>query len=300
MGGTMEETQTLIIEGAPMAKGTKVEIRKMSLNEIKLNKNSRLNIDPEELSGLMQSIKEEGLLQPIGVVKNGSGYEICYGNRRFLAVSKLGMKTIPVIVHEKKKETDVDIKNLTENIQRRNITLAEIGRYVELMSQQGLTPGEAAVRIGVPKSYIEACVAAFQKVPKEFRDDLEVRVGPKAGTKATAGKISLRVAQSIISAQKQNKINSAQSKQLFRAAKEDERFRPEQIPNYINAIHKNKKDFMGSAATTKEIRIKILVSQEHYEDLERKFVADGPFKSVSQLCVAILKGQKSVALKVLK
>ena len=291
----------LIIEGAPMAAGTRVEIMKMPLNKIKLNKNSRFNIDPDELDGLMQSIKQEGLLQPIGLVKNGSGYEICYGNRRFLAVSKLGMKTIPAVVHEKKKETDVDVKNLTENVQRRNITLAEVGRYVDLLSAQGLTPAETAVRMGVTKSYVESALDAFRNVPKEFRNDLEIRVGTQKGsTKSTPGKISIKVARAIINAEKSNKITAAQKRELFRAAKSDEQFNPSKIEDYVSALCRGKKDYIDAVADTQQVRVVFNISKRHAASLEKQYVDNGPFKSIQELCKAILTGKKAVHIDILK
>lgn len=303
LNDTMDEKfPTLTIEGAPMANKTVVQITKIPLNKLKLNRNSRLNIDPDELEGLMQSIKIEGLLQPIGVVKNGTGYEICYGNRRFLAVSKLGMKTIPVVIHEKKKESDVDIKNLTENVQRRNISIVEVGRYLSLLSKQGLTPAESAVRLGVSKSYVSACLDAFRDVPEEFRDDLEVRVGAmKDGkTRATAGKVSLKTARQTINAMKSRLISRSQMKVLLRAAKEDERFNPSKMPAYIDALSRGKEDFFDEVAETKQVRLMFQISKRHQASLEKEFVDDGPFKNINELFKAILKGEKSVAIKILR
>lgn len=297
------EADGFTIEGAPMAKGSTVTIQKMQLNKIKLNKNSRLNIDPEELDGLMQSIKETGLLQPIGVIKNGAGYEICYGNRRFLACSKLGMATIPVIVHEKKKDSDADIKNLTENIQRRNISLAETGRYIELLQKQGLSSREAAVRLGVTTNYVDSCLTAFRSIPSEFRDDIEIRVvkdGRTKETKTAPGKISISTAQKIVSAQKSGYLDRAQTRELLRAAKSEERFSASKVDQYINAMASKRKDWLSAVERLKVVRLSFLVSKEHYESLEKKFVENGPFKSVNELLYAVLKGEKSVKIEFAK
>jgi ParB/RepB/Spo0J family partition protein len=294
--------EQLIFEGAPMATGTKVTIQKISLNKIRLNKNSRLNIDPEELDGLMQSIKEEGLLQPIGVVKSGTDYEICYGNRRFLAVSKLGMTHIPVIVHEKKKESDVDIKNLTENIQRRNISLAEIGRYIDILNSQGLSAAEVAVRLGVTKSYVTACLSAYREVPKEFKDDLEVRVvnGKAGSTKTRPGKISVRVARDIINARKTLNLSAEDTKTLFRAAKSDDRFSANKIQQYATALSRGKTDFLIAVEPEDMIQLTFFITKKHRRELEEKFVDDGPFKSVQQLMLSVLRGEKHVKIAVRK
>jgi ParB/RepB/Spo0J family partition protein len=191
-GVTLEAVETLPLEGVGMAKGDAGGIQVIPLNKIKLAKNSRMSVSSEELDGLMLSIKSVGLLQPIGVVKAGSGYEVCYGNRRFLACSKLGLSKITAVVHTNKREFDRDIKNLTENIQRRNLSLAECGRYIEILSKEGLSSRECAARLGVSISYVKGCQTAYARVPKEFRDDLEIKVSSE---KLAPGKISIKTAQ---------------------------------------------------------------------------------------------------------
>lgn len=296
----MEDLESIEFKGAPMAKGTTVTITKMPINKIKLNKNSRLNIDPEELDGLMQSIKSEGLLQPIGVIKNGSGYEICYGNRRFLACSKLGVTTIPCIVHEKKKESDVDIKNLTENVQRRNISLAEVGRYIELLEGEGLSKQESAVRLGVSIGYVEGALSAFREVPKEFRSDIEVNVSRKhKGGRTAPGKISMSSARKIVSAVKSGILSNSQAKKLYVAAKESSDFNPSNLPKYIKTIAGGENNFLAKGAV-RLVSIRVPMSERHYEELKKEHVDNGPFKTVGGFLVAVLSGEKSARIKVLK
>ncbi len=281
-----------------MAKGSRVEIKKVPLNKIKLNKNSRLNIDPEELSGLMSSIKEEGLLQPIGLIKSGDGYEICYGNRRFLAISKLGMNSIPAIVHEKKKESDVDIKNLTENIQRRQISLAEIGRYVDLLKKQGLSAQEVSVRLGVSIAYIKACISSFQEVPKEFMNDIDIRVvnGKNLSDKRRPGKIAIKTARAIISAGKAGLVDAAGQKALFKAAKTNPSFEADRIREYAKAV-RDGKDPLAVVEKQHRINLSFYISDNLKNALQEKYVENGPFKTINELLYAVLRGEKSVKLK---
>ncbi len=285
-----------------MAKGQGiVTIEKMPLKKIKLNKNSRLNVDPDELEGLMQSIKTTGLLQPIGVIKNGTGYEICYGNRRFMACSKLGMTSMPVIVHERKSESDVDIKNLTENVQRRNISLTEVGRYIGLLEKEGLSQAECAVRLGVSISYVKAAVDAFGAVPKEFREAIDVRLGNKGGlARHTPGKISISTARSIIGAEKTGVITKAQAKKLYKAAKSSTKFNAGNIGAYIRTISSGEKDFLNKTPKSVRIAVTFAISEDHKNELEKKFITDGPFSSMNALCIAILKGEKAVQMKIEK
>ncbi len=293
--GGKENDRALIIKGEGMARGQSVVIKELPLNKIKLSRNSRLGNSGEDLSGLMQSINSTGLLEPIGVVetKDGKGYEIAYGNRRFMAFSKLGLHSIPCIIHKRRNDNDVDVKNLTENVQRRNISLAEIGRYASILEGEGLGKKELAVRMGVPVNYIESCLEAFKEVPKEYREDLETNMHSK---KKTPGKISIHAARTIINATKSSGVTKAQTKSLFEAAKSDERFTPENVTKYVAAIKRGAKDPIGDIKPVKKVGLNMLIDEGHYEKLMRQYVYDGPFNSFTALVKAVCRGQKQVVI----
>lgn len=290
---TETEDNALVFHGQPMAmKGEKTMIQVIKLNQIKLNKNSRMNIKPDELSGLMTSIKEVGLLQPIGVVKMGpKSYEICYGNRRYLACSKLGLNSIPAIIHEKQKEGDIDMKNLTENIQRRNISLAEAGRYMKMLQkQQEMTPAELAARLGVSKSFVEVCTTSFESVPKEFHDDLETSYGP--GQKVKPGKISMNVATKIISAKRSSDLSVEQTKVLFKAAKSDARFDSNNLRGYAEAIRLGSEDPIGAVEEFKHVMVNFRIPLKTFTKLYDENVTGGHYSSMRAFFVDVLNGKK--------
>lgn len=279
-----------------MAKDTTVMIQKVPLNKIKLGKNSRMSVSPEELDGLMNSIKEVGLLQPIGVVRRQGYFEIAYGNRRFLAVSKLGLSHIPAVVHDVKKESDVDLKNLTENVQRRNLSLAEVGRYCELLRKEKLSAAEIAVRLGVSKHYVMSCVQSFQNVPAEFREDLEVQ---HANQKKTPGKISIGTATAIVNASKTLNLSRANQSRLYKAAKSDDRFIGTDVPKYAKALDLGHKNFLDKVKKTHMVNLQIHLTEAEHDSLYAKYVGSGPFASIAALMRAVLKGEKSVKIGVL-
>lgn len=293
----MEQDQFTIENGA-MGKGNVISVRKLALNKIKMSRNSRLAVSKDELAGLMQSIKETGLLQPIGVVDCGNGsFEVCYGNRRFIACSKLGYSHIPAMVHQLKKKSDVDMKNLAENIQRRNISLAEAGRYILLLEGEGLSAAEIAVRLGVSTSYIRSCQIAYKEVPEKYRDDLEVKVLKNGLTKTEAGKIPISTAQKIISADKSYSLTTKQKNLLFEAAKNDPDFVPESINKYAISLKSGTTDFVKAIKPIRHIRLQFMISESEANTLEKKFIDDGPFRSLSALFLAILRGEKNVHVK---
>lgn len=277
-----------------------MEIKEISLNKIKLGHNSRLDVSKSELEGLMQSIKKEGLLQPIGVVKRGTSYEIAYGNRRFLAMSKLGRATIPAVVQETEEQTDVDIMNLTENIQRRNISLMEIGRYINTLKASNLSNAEIAVRLGVEKSYVETCEDAYRRVPEDYRGSIETKFGKGTGkqSKAAPGKITVAAARKIMNAASSYRLKIPQQKRLLEAAKNPDTFNTKDIPLYARALAEGHEDFLGVVPTNKFLSVNLIMRKEDYERVREKYVDNGEFKSIRQLFAAILRGEKHAQVKV--
>jgi ParB/RepB/Spo0J family partition protein len=274
-----------------------MEVQNISLNKIKMNKNSRLSIDPGDLSELMLSIKSNGLLQPIGVRKNeNGGYEVCYGNRRFLAISKLGLTKVPCVVYDNDTDVDRDIKNLTENIQRRNISLVEAGRYIEILQKQGLTSAEIAARIGVGASYVLNCLTAYQQVPKEFRNDIEIRVD--STKKREAGKIPISTVRRIINIHKSGVLSKSQTEVLYRAAKENDNFNPEYILDYAKSIKMGTKNFVANRVKLKQVNLQFFMTEAEHNRLYTTHVVDGHYRSVNDLLIDILKGVKNVPVKI--
>ena len=156
------------------------KIEEIEISRIKQSENSRVKYHREDLHELISSLRTNGLLQPIGIhpdPDDHSHFHIVYGNRRFLAAEKLGWKTIPAIILSDVSEQDFLIKNLTENVQRKNLSLPEEGRYfIMLRDEMHLTTEEIAARIGLSKTHILNAMNAFQVIPKEYRKDVRKSV----------------------------------------------------------------------------------------------------------------------------
>src|ERR1043165_7563349 len=105
-----------------------MKIINIAIDKIHQNENSRAILDHNDLSDLMLSLKKNGLLQPVGVMKTNLGYEAVFGNRRILAARKLGWAEVPAVVLDIDSDIDRDILNLLENQQRVAVTLKEEGR----------------------------------------------------------------------------------------------------------------------------------------------------------------------------
>lgn len=114
----------------------------------------RGEFDEKELAFLAESIRENGILQPINVRKCGVNYEIVSGERRLRAAKICGLSEVPCIVIEADDERSA-VLALIENIQRRDLSYFEEAMAIEkLISYYGLTQEEAAARLGKAQSTI--------------------------------------------------------------------------------------------------------------------------------------------------
>lgn len=137
----------LSVEGIPeQLKDSVVELK---INDISPNGDQpRKRFDEEALKELSDSIKENGLIQPIIVVRKGTGYRIVAGERRWRASRLAGLTVIPAIVRDL---TDLQTMEqaLIENIQRQDLNpLEEAYAMDRLMKEHGLTQEKLAQKLG--------------------------------------------------------------------------------------------------------------------------------------------------------
>jgi len=109
----------------------------------------------DEILELAQSIRDKGLIQPLLIRKNGDGYQIVAGERRFRAHQLLGKTTVQAIVREQITDREMREVAIIENIQRVQLNpLEEAQAYQELIQDCGLTHDQCAERLGKSRSAI--------------------------------------------------------------------------------------------------------------------------------------------------
>ena len=116
----------------------------------------RKHFDVEALTALSNSIRENGLLQPIAVrpKKAGTGYVIIAGERRWRAAHEAGLDEVPVIVKDVTDEQAAALA-LIENLQREDLDPIEVAEGCRrLIDEYGLTQEQAAQRIGKSRSAV--------------------------------------------------------------------------------------------------------------------------------------------------
>lgn len=108
----------------------------------------RKEIDEEALEGLAESIREQGLLQPIVVRKVADGFELIAGERRLRAFRKLAIEKIPARIIEASDASSASLA-LIENLQREGLNpIEEALGYASLIRDFDLTQEKAAERLG--------------------------------------------------------------------------------------------------------------------------------------------------------
>ncbi len=122
----------------------------------------RKTIEPAALAELAESIKAEGLLQPIVVRKVGEKFQLISGERRWRAHQHLKLKTIAAKVVSANEASSAAMA-LIENLQREDLNpMDEAFGYARLMQEFGLTQELAAERVGKPRASVANALRLLQ------------------------------------------------------------------------------------------------------------------------------------------
>lgn len=125
----------------------------------------------EELGELRNSIKEQGILQPLLIRKDENGYELIAGERRLRAAKLAGLSQVPVVI---KKISDSQLleMSIVENIQRENFNpIEEADAYHRLIAEFNLTQDQAANRVGKSRSAV-ANFLRLRQLPDPIKDSI--------------------------------------------------------------------------------------------------------------------------------
>ncbi len=141
----------------PTAEEDKKEstLRDIKLDDIIPDKNQpRREFNETQLAALADSIRENGVVQPIVVVKEGNKYKIVAGERRWRASKIAGLDKIPSIVRTLDAQKRLEI-SLIENVQREDLNPIEIATvYAKFRNQFNLSNAEIAKRVGKSESAV--------------------------------------------------------------------------------------------------------------------------------------------------
>jgi len=152
-GGVVKPAAPALVAAAPVAPG--LQLQELLLTSIVPNpRQPRRDFDDAQVKELADSIRSEGLLQPIVVRKVKDGYELIAGERRFRAFKLIGQKTITARILEASDASSA-VLALIENLQRADLNaIDEALGFASLMRDFSLTQEAVADRLGKPRASI--------------------------------------------------------------------------------------------------------------------------------------------------
>jgi ParB family transcriptional regulator, chromosome partitioning protein len=240
----------------------------LPIEEISPNKyQPRTNFNDESMNELAQSIKSDGVIQPVIVRRSGSGYELITGERRWRAAKRAGLKTIPAVIRDVSEFRTLEWA-LIENIQRQDLNpLEEATAYASLIDDFHLTQEELAQRVGKDRSSI-ANYLRLLKLPAEIKKKIERNELTMGHARALISldrvKDQLELANRIIAEQ----LNVRQVENLIRSGKPSRKKTragagaAAQDPN-VRAAQQKLQEYLGTKVVISPSKIEI-----HYESPE--------------------------------
>ena len=170
--------------------------------------------DESQLQELCDSIKANGIIQPIIVRKNGASYEIIAGERRYRAACMAGLETVPVLERKATNEEMLELA-LVENIHRSDLNPIERAKaYQNFINTFELTQTEAAKRLGEDRTVISNFLRILD-LPQDIKQmliDGQISMGHarailslpsdelrrKLANRAMAGRLSVREVERLV------------------------------------------------------------------------------------------------------
>ena len=143
----------------------------VSVSDIIVNtKQPRKIFKKKDLEELTNSIRENGIIQPLVVTRTANGFELIAGERRLRAAKEIGLEKVPVVL-KNTTERDRMVMSIIENVQRSDLNCVEEAlAYYQLMEEFNLTQEEVAKQVGKERS----SVANFLRILKLPRDVIDL------------------------------------------------------------------------------------------------------------------------------
>jgi ParB family chromosome partitioning protein len=185
----------------------------------------RMHFSAEELAELAESIKAQGVIQPLVVRRTDNGYELVTGERRLRASKMAGLAQVPVVV---KKIADGQMleMSIVENIQRQNLNpMEEAEAYHRLMSEFDLTQDQAARRVGKSRPAV-ANFLRLRQLPEQIKASLMDRTLSMGHARALLGTENSAQQIAVWQAVKTRELSVRETEKLVRRLKKAGRQQP--------------------------------------------------------------------------
>ena len=175
---TAEVTTTPVSANGHKPESKQPDFKLVALRDLAPSKtNPRRRIDDNSINSLAESIATQGILEPLIVRKNGKGFEIVCGERRYRAAKVAKLAEVPCLVRDLSDEQVLDIQ-IHENLHREDVhPMDEAYGYQFLQEKLGCDTKELALRVGKPEGYVLNRLKLNQLI-KEAQKDLDDELLP--------------------------------------------------------------------------------------------------------------------------
>jgi ParB family chromosome partitioning protein len=234
----------------------------------------RLKFDVQALEDLKNSIREKGLIQPITVRRQNSGFELIAGERRLRAAIEVGLKKIPAyIIFVETKEEMLEMA-LVENVQRERLNpIEQANAFERLIIECNLTQDDVAKKIGKDRSTITNTLRLL-KLSQDIQTSLEngdITVGhARALIPVQDEKIQKKLWHKVLN----QGISVRQLEKLVKESSELKIVKSNQASRkspYVQKIEENLRDLFGTKVSVRSKKEGGSIDIEFYspEDLNR-------------------------------
>ena len=245
------------------------EFKLIRISDIQKNPyQPRKEFSKEKIEELAQSIKENGLIQPIIVRQSPViGYEILAGERRYRASIAAGLTEVPVII-KKLSDQDMMVHSIIENLQREDLNPIEEAKAYQSLIEKGYTHADIAAKMGKSRPYITNLVRLLT-LPDFILNEVE------------AGKLSQAHARLLIQLplkEQKNLLNRIQKEDLSVRQVEDllkeekNKKKSKEKDHFIKEEEENLKKLLGldvQIVLQKKEAGKITISFHNQEEYQR-------------------------------
>jgi ParB family transcriptional regulator, chromosome partitioning protein len=229
-------------------------------------KQPRKRFDGEAGSGLAESVKRQGIIQPLLVrPRAAGGYELIAGERRWRAAREAGQATVPAVVRDA-DDRDTLVLGLIENVAREQLTPVEEARaYAALLDEFNLALGEVAERVGRSKPSVSNRIRLLD-LPDDVLGMLERGQLTEGHARAVLAvpdhEGRRRLAREIV--QKGLSVRAAEQRAKWAGAKQKPRVRSAAVdPALVSRVQVALEHLTGFRAKVGRGRVELQFADEH-------------------------------------
>lgn len=243
----------------------------------------RQHFDEERLLELAESMRQNGILQPLLVSPRGDGFELVAGERRLRAARLAGLRRVPVLVRDVDGRESLKL-SILENVQREDLNPMEEARgYRRLIDEFGMTQQELGERLGKSRSAVSNALRLLQLSP-EVQERIQTGELTSGHARALLGAATLEEQTELATLVRERGLSVRQAEELTAGGRRPEKRRARRAAAVVNPALQ---ELEGRLENKLGTRVRIVARRpdggagrieiEYYApaDLERLFAAMG-------------------------